>query len=68
MEAERASRSLDWKAMAHFLVGGETAFEIRQRMLLQYERDLNFSLDDYYDMSLEERRQRVVTRVDGIHL
>ena len=34
-------------------------------MLLQFERDPTFRLDDYYDLTKDQQRERVMTRVSS---
>lgn len=33
-------------------------------MLQQFERDLSFRVDDHYDLTKDEQRKRVMTRVN----
>lgn len=37
--------------------------QMREMMLQQFERDLSFRVDDHYDLTKDEQRRRVMTRV-----
>jgi len=66
LEVERKQASFNIKEMNHYIHGSKEIAELREKMLLQFERDPTFRLDDSYDLTKNEQRQRVMTRVGTI--
>lgn len=63
LQAERGRASFDIGKMIDFVTGGPEETAYRKKVLLQFERDPTFRIDDYYDLTKDEQRERVMTRV-----
>lgn len=49
--------------MTYLLDGGEDWALLKEKMMLQFERDPTFKIDDVHDLSRPQIRARVMTRV-----
>ena len=63
LKKERAQAAFDPRAMTVYLDGGEEVTALREKIMLEFERDPTFRLDDIYDLTRPEIRERYMTRV-----
>jgi hypothetical protein len=64
LELERKQASFDSREMNYYIHGGKEMVELREKMLQQFERDPHFNVEDHYDLTKDQQRKRVMTRVD----
>lgn len=60
---ERAQATFSPRDMTYFLDGGSEATQIREKIMLELERDPSFRMDDWHDLTRPELRARYMTRV-----
>lgn len=63
LQAERQQASFNVKDMSLYLDQNETIHEFRKKLMLEFERDPTFSTEDYYELTKEQQRERVIKRV-----
>lgn len=63
LQAERQRASFKVKDMALYLDQNEEIHDFRKKLMLEFERELTFSTADYYELTKDQQRQRVMTRV-----
>lgn len=64
LEEERRIGYLDPKEINYFLEGSKEISEKMQTMMLQFERDPTFRMDDMPDQTKDAIRERVMKRVN----
>lgn len=63
MIKERAQASFKSREMTFYMDGGEALTKMRESMMLEFERDPTFRMDDVHDLTRPEIRERIMTRV-----
>ncbi|KAI9347166.1 acyl-CoA dehydrogenase/oxidase C-terminal [Zopfochytrium polystomum] len=63
---ERKNPSFPIRAMTHYLNEGEANTLIREKIMLQFERDPVFSVHDVYDQTLPEIREKTMVKVSKL--
>ena len=63
LELERKQASFNPREMNYYIHGGKQIVELREMILQQFERDPHFNVDDHYDLTKDQQRRRVMTRV-----
>ncbi|KAH8552923.1 acyl-CoA dehydrogenase/oxidase C-terminal [Umbelopsis sp. PMI_123] len=62
MKEERNKAAFDIRAMTYLLDGGKAATLVRERMMLELERDQVFRLYDFHDLTKEQLRERTMEK------
>ncbi|KAJ3013979.1 fatty-acyl coenzyme A oxidase [Thoreauomyces humboldtii] len=60
---ERSKGTFNVKEMTHFLDGGEKQTAIKEKIMLQLERDPVWQVSDQHDLTLEQIRERSMAKV-----
>lgn len=66
MEGERAKASFPIRQMTYFLDGGEQATKFREKVMIEFERDPTFRVDDLPDLTRPQLRERYATRLKSM--
>lgn len=66
LEGERIVAAFDVDQMTNFVYGGKSVVKLRSKMLMEFERDPTFRLDDAYDLTKAQQRERVMTRLRSL--
>ncbi|KAF7728495.1 fatty-acyl coenzyme A oxidase [Apophysomyces ossiformis] len=62
MKEERAKAAFNVRELTYLLDGGEKLTQLKERMMLELERDPLFKMDDIHDISKEELRERTMEK------
>ncbi|KAI8379209.1 acyl-CoA dehydrogenase/oxidase C-terminal [Radiomyces spectabilis] len=62
MREERAKASFNIRDLTYLLDGGQKQTELKERMMLELERDPLFKMDDIHDISKSELRERTMEK------
>lgn len=63
LAGERQSATFDARSLTLYLDGSEEMTEHREKIMLEFERDPTFRLDDIHDLTRPQLRERYMTRV-----
>ncbi|OMJ30387.1 Acyl-coenzyme A oxidase 2 [Smittium culicis] len=63
---ERLNPAFPVGEMTDFINGGRDITELKRTMFLEMERDPNWKIDDYPNLSLSEIRERTMKKVSGV--
>ncbi|KAI9297992.1 acyl-CoA oxidase [Neoconidiobolus thromboides FSU 785] len=66
LQEERANPSFPVLELTHFLNGGEHITELKEKIMLQLERDPAWKLSDQPNLSLEQIRERTLDKARSI--
>ncbi|KAI9145171.1 acyl-CoA dehydrogenase/oxidase C-terminal [Paraphysoderma sedebokerense] len=59
---ERANTTFPVREMTYFLDGGKNVTELKERFMLELERDPTWKMDDYANLTLAEIRERTMAK------
>ncbi|KAG2185200.1 hypothetical protein INT44_001990 [Umbelopsis vinacea] len=62
MKEERNNAAFDIRAMTYLLDGGKPATLVRERMMLELERDQVFRMNDFHDLTKDQLRERTMEK------
>ncbi|CEP07412.1 hypothetical protein [Parasitella parasitica] len=62
MKEERAKAAFDIRQLTYLLDGGEKSTLLKERFMLDFERDPLFKMDDIHDISKEQLRERTMEK------
>ncbi|KAG0167918.1 fatty-acyl coenzyme A oxidase [Apophysomyces sp. BC1034] len=62
MKEERAKAAFNVRELTYLLDGGEKLTQLKERMMLELERDPLFKMDDIHDISKDELRERTMEK------
>ncbi|KAI8575429.1 hypothetical protein K450DRAFT_284372 [Umbelopsis ramanniana AG] len=62
MKEERNKAAFDIRAMTYLLDGGKSATLVRERMMLELERDQVFRMNDFHDLTKDQLRERTMEK------
>ncbi|KAK9469041.1 acyl-CoA oxidase-domain-containing protein [Lipomyces arxii] len=63
MADERARASFPVRELTYFIDGGQKETELKERIMLEIERDPVFQNVDYYDLTKDELRERTMEKI-----
>jgi acyl-CoA oxidase len=63
MAEERTKATFNVKDLTHYLDGGEKFTKIREKFMMELERDPTFRMYDMYDVTKDEIRERTMEKV-----
>lgn len=63
MAEERVKATFDVRELTYFLDGGEKFTKIREKFMMELERDPTFRMHDMYDVTKDQIRQRTMEKV-----
>ncbi|KND02281.1 acyl-CoA oxidase [Spizellomyces punctatus DAOM BR117] len=63
LQAERQRATFPVRQMTYYLDGGEKQTKLKERIMLQFERDPVWQVSDQHDLTLQEIRERSMAKV-----
>lgn len=63
MSEEREKATFDVRELTYFLDGGEKFTKIREKFMMELERDPTFRMYDMYDVTKDQIRERTMEKV-----
>ncbi|KAI9031818.1 acyl-CoA dehydrogenase/oxidase C-terminal [Phycomyces nitens] len=66
MNEERAKAAFDIRELTYLLDGGKKVTELKERMMLELERDPLFKMHDIHDISKDELRERTMQKFSSL--
>jgi acyl-CoA oxidase len=63
MSEEREKATFDVRELTYFLDGGEKFTQIREKFMMELERDPTFRMYDMYDVTKDQIRERTMEKV-----
>ncbi|PVZ99193.1 hypothetical protein BB558_004798 [Smittium angustum] len=63
---ERANPSFDVEDMENLIDGGKQVTEVKKQMFMEMERDQNWVIEDYPNLTMEETRERAMKKVKNL--
>lgn len=63
MAEERVKATFDVRELTYFLDGGEKFTKIREKFMMELERDPTFRMHDMYDVTKDQIRERTMEKV-----
>ncbi|KAL8276254.1 hypothetical protein RQP46_011328 [Phenoliferia psychrophenolica] len=66
MAAERANPPFDVRRMTYAMGGGQRDVELKEKFMVDIERDPNFRLDDIHDLTKNQIRERTMAKFSSM--
>ena len=66
MQFERRNASFKVREMTHLLDGSPSMTKLKEKMMMELERDPTFKVEDMHDLSRPQIRERIMTRARNL--